>query len=371
MRDPLRDDDAMARAVALAGIGRRDTPPWPSVGAVVVRDGEIVGEGATGPFPTGPHAEVAALRAAGTRADGATVYVTLEPCDHHGNTPPCTGALVEAGVARVVVALEDPDERVSGRGVEHLRTAGIDVVTGVGAPAASESLGAYLHHRRTGRPLVVAKTAQSLDARVAAADGSSRWITSEAARADAHELRADSQAIVVGAGTALADRPALTVRDAAQPPARPPLRVLLDARGRVPAEGALFDTSLAPTLVVTTAATPHEMVDAWIHAGAKVETVAPAANGDGVDLEATLALLGAEGVLQALVEGGPTLVAAFLAGGHVQRLVTYIAPVLLGTDARAAFELAGPRTLADAPRYLLAAARAVGPDVRLDYEVES
>jgi diaminohydroxyphosphoribosylaminopyrimidine deaminase/5-amino-6-(5-phosphoribosylamino)uracil reductase len=297
------------------------------------------------------------------------VYVTLEPCDHHGNTPACTGALVDAGVACVVVALDDPDERVSGRGIERLRGAGIDVVTGVGADAASHGLAAYLHHRRTGRPLVVAKTAQSLDARVAAADGSSRWITSDASRADAHELRADSQAIIVGAGTALADRPALTVRDVADPPSRPPLRVLLDGRGRVPAEGPLFDTSLAPTLVVTTAKAPNQAVDAWSHAGAKVETVVPSATSDGVDLDATLRLLGGEGVLQALVEGGPTLLAAVLNGGHAQRLVTYVAPLVVGTKGRAAFEVDGSASLDDASRFTLTDCRVLGPDVRLDYEV--
>jgi diaminohydroxyphosphoribosylaminopyrimidine deaminase/5-amino-6-(5-phosphoribosylamino)uracil reductase len=367
----VRDDDAMARAVALAATARRHTAPWPAVGAVIVRDGEVVGEGATGRFPTGPHAEVAALRAAGSRAQGATAYVTLEPCDHHGNTPPCTGALIDAGIARVVIALEDPDLRVSGRGIERLRAAGIEVATDVGGADAAHSLAAYLHHRRTGRPLVVAKTAQSLDARVTAADGGSRWITSEVARADAHELRADSQAIVVGAGTALVDQPALTVRGVDDRPARPPVRVVLDARGRVPAHGPLFDMSLAPTLVVTTAGASHEAVDAWIHAGAKVETVpsADSAGDRGVDLDATFRLLGAEGVLQALVEGGPTLIGACLTGRHVQRLVMYVAPLVLGTRGRAAFELTGPSTLAGARPYELVASRVTGPDVRLDYEV--
>ena len=365
----MRDDDAMARAVALASAGRRHTPPWPSVGAVVVRDGEVVGEGATGPFPTGPHAEVAALRAAGDRARGATTYVTLEPCDHHGNTPPCTGALIEAGVRRVVVALEDPDLRVSGRGLDRLRNAGIEVDTGAGAAEAAHALAAYLHHRRTGRPLVVAKTAQSLDARVAAADGSSRWITSDAARRDAHELRADAQAVIVGAGTAIADQPSLTVRGIDDPPTRPPVRVLLDARGRVPANGPLFDTSLAPTVVVTTTGASHDAIDAWIHAGAKVESVPRAAGGHGVDLDATLRLLGAEGVLQALVEGGPTLLSAWLTGGYVARLVAYVAPLLLGTRGRPAFELTGAATLAGAPRFELTDSKVVGADVRLDYEV--
>jgi diaminohydroxyphosphoribosylaminopyrimidine deaminase/5-amino-6-(5-phosphoribosylamino)uracil reductase len=365
----MRDDDAMARALALAVAARRQTPPWPAVGCVLVRDGLVVGEGATGPFRTGSHAEVVALRIADDRARGATAYVTLEPCDHHGNTPPCTEALIDARVARVVAAIGDPDARVAGNGFARLRDAGIDVVTGVGADAVAREMAPYLHHRRTGRPFVVAKVAQSLDGRVAAADGTSRWITGDAARADAHELRADSQAIVVGAGTALADRPALTVRDVATPPARPPLRVLLDSRGRVPAEGPLFDTTLAPTLVVTTEATPVEVVDAWRSAGAKVETVAPDARGRGVDLDATFRLLGSEGVLQALVEGGGEVLGSVVEGGYAQRVVAYVAPVMLGTRGRPGFAFDTVTSLAEAPRFALADARRVGTDVRLEFEV--
>jgi len=165
----VRDDDVMRRAIALARDARRHTAPWPAVGCVLVRDGEVVGEGATGPFPTGPHAEVAALRDAGDRAAGATAYSTLEPCDHHGNTPPCTEALIGAGVTRVVVAVDDPDEKVSGRGYARLRAAGIDVQAGVGTAEAARDLAPYLHHRRTGRAFMVAKVALSLDGRVAAA----------------------------------------------------------------------------------------------------------------------------------------------------------------------------------------------------------
>jgi diaminohydroxyphosphoribosylaminopyrimidine deaminase/5-amino-6-(5-phosphoribosylamino)uracil reductase len=364
----VRDEAVMQTAIALARAARRHTAPWPAVGCVLVRDGKVVGEGATGPFPTGPHAEVAALRAAGELARGATAYCTLEPCDHQANTPPCTEALIAAGVTRVVVAIDDPDERVSGRGLARLRAAGIEVVTGVGADAAARDLAPYLHHRRTGRAFVVAKVALSLDGRVAAADGSSRWITSPAARADAHELRADSQAIVVGAGTALADRPALTVRDVEVEPARAPLRVLLDGRGRVAPDGPLFDPALAPTLVITTDAARAGAVDGWRAAGAKVEVVAPGPDGRGVDLDAALTVLGREGVLQALVEGGATLLGALVAGGHAQRLVAYVAPTLLGTDGAAGFEYPGPRTIADASRFELIDVTRVGPDVRLDLE---
>jgi diaminohydroxyphosphoribosylaminopyrimidine deaminase/5-amino-6-(5-phosphoribosylamino)uracil reductase len=357
----VRDDELMQRAIEVARGARRRTAPWPAVGCVLAHDGEVIAEGATGPWPQGPHAEVAALRVAGERARGATAYVTLEPCDHHGNTPPCTNALVDAGVARVVVAVGDPDERVAGRGYARLTAAGVEVVSGVEHDAAAHDLAPYLHHRSTGRAYVVAKVATSLDGRVAAADGSSQWITSEAARADAHELRADSQAIVVGSGTALADRPALTVRDVAEPPMRPPLRVLLDGRGRVPARGPLFDTALAPTLVITTDDADPHAVDAWRAAGAKVEVVARH------DLDAAWAVLGREGVLQALVEGGGTLLGAV----RPQRLVVYVAPTLLGTRGAPAFATPGPDTIGDAARYTLTGVTRLDPDVRLDYEVAS
>jgi diaminohydroxyphosphoribosylaminopyrimidine deaminase/5-amino-6-(5-phosphoribosylamino)uracil reductase len=358
----------MSRAVALAHDARRHTAPWPAVGCVIEQNGEVVGEGATGPFPVGPHAEVAALRAAGDRARGATAYCTLEPCDHHGNTPPCTSALLDAGVGRVVVALEDPDGRVAGRGVGRLRDAGVDVVTGVGAADAERGLAAYLHHRRTGRAFAVAKVALTLDGRVAAADGTSRWITSPEARADAHELRADSQAIVIGSGTALADTPALTVRGVGAPPARPPVRVLLDARGRVAPTGPLFDPALAPTLVITTDAAAAGAVDGWRAAGAKVEVVGPGADGAGVDLDAVFALLGREGVLQAVVDGGGTLLGAVAGGGHSQRLVAYVAPALLGTRGIPGFAFPGPPTLAAAPRWRLLDVALFGNDVRLRLE---
>lgn len=364
----MRDEDLMLRAIALARPARRRTAPWPAVGCVLARDGEVVGEGATGPFPTGPHAEVAALRDAGDRARGATAYSTLEPCDHHGNTPPCTEALIAAGVARVVVAVGDPDERVAGRGYARLRDAGVEVRTGVGTAAAERDLAPYVHHRRTGRAFVVAKVALSLDGRVAAADGSSQWITSDEARADAHELRADAQAVVVGAGTALADQPALTVRAVTVMPTRPPLRVLLDGRGRVPARGPLFDPALGPTLVITTEAAHSETVDAWRAGGAKVEVVAPGPAGHGVDLDATFTVLGREGVLQALVEGGGELLGAIVEGNHAQRIVAYVAPVLLGVEGKPGFAFSGPRSIGAASRWELVDVARTGADVRMELE---
>ena len=396
MRDAEGDRERMARAAALGAGVRHRTPPNPWVGCVIVRDGHIVGEGATEP-PGGKHAEVQALAAAGERARGATVYVTLEPCSHHGRTPPCADALLEAGVARVVVAITDPDQHVAGRGIGLLRAAGVEVDVGVGADLVADELAPYLHHRRTGRAYCVLKTATSLDGRVAAADGSSRWITGEAARADAHRLRADSQAVVIGSGTALADRPTLTARPTdGKPIGRQPLRVLLDARGRVPATGPLFEpTSLVGTasgassgvdrrgrstpaslvlpdgaaaelLVLTTDAATAAAIDEWRGAGAKVEVLPAAATG-GVDLAAALTLLGADGVLQAMFEGGPTVHGSLVAAGLADRLVAYVAGALLGAEGVPALRGALPAALSDAPRFHLLDARPLGDDVRLEY----
>jgi diaminohydroxyphosphoribosylaminopyrimidine deaminase/5-amino-6-(5-phosphoribosylamino)uracil reductase len=336
------------------------------VGCVVVADGQVVGKGFS-QRPGEPHAEVMALREAGERSRGATAYVTLTPCNHHGRTPPCTEALVAADVSRVVVALDDPDP-VAGDGLDALRAAGIEVETGPGAADATASLRPYLHHRSHGRPYTIVKTATSIDGRTAAADGSSQWVTGPAARADAHGLRADSQAVVVGSQTALVDRPALTVRDAEPPiPPLPPLRVLLDARGRVPADGPLFDTSLAPTLVVTTGAADPEAVQRWKAAGAEVEEVAPAAAGGGVDVRAATELLGRRGVLQALVEGGAALHGALVTAGLADRIVQYVGGAVLGETGRPLFAGVSIPTIEAASRWRLASARPLGDDVRLDW----
>jgi diaminohydroxyphosphoribosylaminopyrimidine deaminase/5-amino-6-(5-phosphoribosylamino)uracil reductase len=359
-----RDEELIAQAVALAERVRRRTPPNPWVGALVVVDGAIVGRGATEP-PGLRHAEIVALHDAGPAARGATLYTTLEPCSHQGRTGPCVDAILDAGIARVVVAVEDPDLQVAGRGIARLRAGGVAVDVGLGEAAVRDQLAPYLHHRRTGRAFCLAKTALSIDGRTAAADGSSQWITGPAARADAHRLRADSQAVVVGAGTALADRPALTVRDVDPPVEHAPLRVLLDARGRVPATGALFDADLAPTLVITTDAAPDAAIDDWRAAGAKVETVHAAPG--GVDLSGALAVLGNHGVLQAMVEGGATVHGALLAAGLVDRLVVYVGAAVLGADGAPAFAGASPATITHAHRLALRHVTALGHDVRLDY----
>ncbi len=323
------DDRAyMERALRLAERGRGLVSPNPLVGAVVVRDDRVVGEG----FHRGPgtaHAEIDALRAAGEAARGGVLYSTLEPCDHQGRTGPCTRAIEGAGIFRVVSAMVDPNPVVSGRGHARLEGAGIEVSTGVLAAEAERLNEAYIKHIRTGRPFVTWKMAASLDGKVAARDGSSRWITGEAARRDVHRLRGASDAIVVGAGTALADDPSLTVRDPAYE-GRPPLRVLVDARGRVPASGDLFDDQ-APTLVATTDTAPLERREEWRAAAAEV--VEFEAEAGRVPFGALMEHLGKRDVQSVLLEGGPTLAWSALEDAAVDKVVVYLAPKLVGGEA--------------------------------------
>jgi diaminohydroxyphosphoribosylaminopyrimidine deaminase/5-amino-6-(5-phosphoribosylamino)uracil reductase len=329
-RDGAADERHMHRAMVLAESVRRTTAPNPWVGCVVLAgdDPDLTFEGATAP-PGGQHAEAAALQLAGTHARGGTLFTTLEPCVHQGRTPPCTEAIVEAGIARVVVGVEDPDDQVAGRGAEALRAAGIEVVMGVAADEVAEQLAPYLKHRATGQPWVVLKMAASLDARTAAPDGTSRWITGEEARRDVHRLRARSNAVLVGAGTVRADDPELTVRLADDPDAIQPLRVVL---GSVPA-------------------------------GAKV---LPALQMSGA-LSEVLAELGGLGVLQVLVEGGASVAHDFHAAGLVDRYVLYLAPALFGgDDGRPLFAGAGAGTMADVWRGKLVSVERLGDDLRVE-----
>ena len=316
----------MERALSLAAGVRTTTAPNPWVGAVV-HAGNDTFDGATQP-PGGPHAEVVALRAAGDRARGATLVCTLEPCSHTGRTGPCADAVITAGISRVVVAIEDPDPHVAGAGIARLRAAGIDVTVGVLAGKVRAQLAPYLKHRTTGRPYVVLKLAATLDGRTAAPDGTSQWITGVEARTDAHRLRAESDAVLVGAGTVRADDPSLTVRHV---PGRDPLRVVLGS---------------APP-------------------GAKVN---PALELDG-DLEAVLDKLGGMGVLQLLVEGGATVAHDFHRARLVDRYVVYLAPALRGgDDGRGLFAGAGAPTLADVWRGRIVSIIQLGDDVRIDVE---
>jgi diaminohydroxyphosphoribosylaminopyrimidine deaminase/5-amino-6-(5-phosphoribosylamino)uracil reductase len=366
--NPIQDVAFMRRAIQLAEQGRRTTAPNPWVGCVLVRDGQVIAEGFHRRAGE-PHAEAHALAAAGALARGSTAYVTLEPCAHIGRTPPCVDGLIEAGVARVVVGVFDPDPRVAGRGMARLRAAGILTDVDVCAADAADSLAPYLYQRRTGLAYCVLKSAVSLDGRTAAADGSSQWITGALARADAHSLRAESQAIVVGSGTALADLPALTVRDVEDMPDRQPLRVLLDGRGRVPPRGPLFDTRLAPTLVITSAlADPHRRA-AWQASGAEVVEVETEPGGR-LPPRSVLELLAGRGVLQALLEGGATTAGAFARAGLVNRLVLYMGGRTLGESGQPLLAGPGPRTLAEAHCWQLRGLKHLGPDARLDYLAE-
>ncbi|MEI8335994.1 MAG: bifunctional diaminohydroxyphosphoribosylaminopyrimidine deaminase/5-amino-6-(5-phosphoribosylamino)uracil reductase RibD [Actinomycetes bacterium] len=360
-------DQAMGLAIATASRSRRLSPPNPWVGAVVLSaSGEVVGSGST-QAPGGSHAEVAALLEAGELARDGVLVVTLEPCNHQGRTPACTEQIIAAGISRVVVAIQDPDPLVSGSGIERLRSAGLQVSLGTRAAEVCDQLAPYLHQRLTGRAFCVVKTAMSLDARSVARDGTSQWITGPEARADAHNLRADSQAVVIGAGTALADSPSLNARDATPPATRQPNRVLLDARGRVPATGPLFDQSIAATIVFTTDSADSEALKAWRAAGAGVEIVEP--QGSGVHLKQVLQVLSEKyGVLQAMVEGGAAMHAAFIEASLVDRVVAYVAPTFLGRDGRLAFDLDGPSTVMDASKWRITNTMLVGSDIRITLE---
>ena len=352
----------MRRALELAERGRHTVSPNPLVGCVLVRGGELVGQG-WHERAGGPHAEIAALADAGDRAHGATAYVTLEPCAHTGRTGPCADALVAAGVTRVVAALADPNPVAAG-GAGRLREAGIDVATGVCEDEARAQNEVFLHGLATGRPFVTLKCALSVDGRIAAADGTSQWLTGSEARAEAHRLRAEADAVLVGSGTVLADDPALTVRLPGCTGPQP-LRVALDGRARTTADRRLLDGE-APTLVAVRADADTGAVDKLRDAGADV-LVLPAAGETGVDLAALLAQLWARDVRSVLVEGGAQVLGAFLRAGLWERLVVHAAALLLGEGGRAALAGDGIATLADAPRLRLEHVAQAGDDVLLTY----
>lgn len=324
----MNDEAFLQQAIEAAATARLRTSPNPWVGCVLVTADGRSFTGATEP-PGGRHAERVALdaaAAAGADTVGATAYVTLEPCSHHGRTPPCADALVQAGVARVVLALTDPDPKVAGRGIERLRAAGIEVRTGVHEAAAAVQLAPYLHHRRTGRPFVVLKLATTLDGRIAAADGTSQWITGVEARTAAHRLRAESDAILVGAGTVRIDDPTLTTRLVEGPS---PRRVVL---GRAPQ-------------------------DAKVH---------PCLEWQG-ELPDLLDRLGSEGVLQAMVEGGARVAGAFHTGGLVDRYVLHLAPALMG-DGDGALHGVTTSTISDLWRGRIVSLRQLGDDIEVVLE---
>ncbi|WP_068317597.1 bifunctional diaminohydroxyphosphoribosylaminopyrimidine deaminase/5-amino-6-(5-phosphoribosylamino)uracil reductase RibD [Janibacter anophelis] len=353
MQQPVTIESAMTRAVELAARGLGRTSPNPVVGCVVLdADGRIAGEG-WHERAGGPHAEVVALAAAGERARGGTAVVTLEPCRHTGRTGPCTSALLEAGVDRVVVGVPDPTATAGG-GADLLREHGLEVIEGVGREAAAHVNRAWLHAMATGRPFVTWKLASTLDGRTAAADGTSRWITGPDARAAVHALRAERDAVLVGGGTLRADDPHLAARGIEG--ATQPLRVVLDRRAELPLTARVLDDA-APTLVVVAGGT-----DAQRLTGAGVDVLAVPAGPDGLDLAAALAGLHERGVRSVLLEGGARLAASCIAADLVDEVVAHIAPALLGAGAPVLGD-AGITTITEALRLTTTDVVRLGDDI--------
>ena len=350
----MNDQLWMKSAIEEGVKGRLDAPPNPWVGCVIVKDKQVIGKGYH-PECGLPHAEIFALKQAGEQARGATAYVTLEPCSHTGRTPPCVQALIQSGISRVVVGVVDPDPKVAGSGVKALKSAGIQVDVGIESQTVEMSLESYLHHRRTGRPYVIGKAAISIDGKVSAADGSSQWISSKEARADAHQIRAESQAILIGSGTALSDSPRLTVRNSEKMPKRHPLRVVLDRSGRVPDTSSLFDVSLAPTLLFSNrSSAPKEVELLPFH-----------------HLEDILNILGSRGVLQVLVEGGSSVLSHFLDSGLIDRLVIYMGPKMLGQKGMDLFQSKDIETLSQAKDFNFIDVQEFAGTLKMQYQVQN
>jgi diaminohydroxyphosphoribosylaminopyrimidine deaminase/5-amino-6-(5-phosphoribosylamino)uracil reductase len=336
------------------------------VGCVLVKDGRVIGRGWTQPGGR-PHAETEALRRAGAAARGATAYVTLEPCSHHGRTPPCCEALAGAGIARVVMAMRDPDPRVNGRGLAMLRGAGIAVEEGLLEAEARALNAGFFRRIQAGMPVVTLKLASTLDGRIATATGESRWITGEAARREVHALRARHDAILVGSGTVLADDPDLTCRIPGMERV-PMLRVVADARLRTPPSARLVQSAgVAPVLIMTAHGHPPAAQAPFIAAGADIIT-APAHAAGGLDLPSLLRALGRRGVTRVLAEGGAGLAAALLRQGLVDRLVWFHAPAVMGGDGHPALEGLRLAALSAMPRFRRVALRALGDDMLSEFE---
>lgn len=358
----------MRAALMLARRGLGAVSPNPAVGCVLVRRRHVVGRGWTQPGGR-PHAEAEALRRAGDAASGATAYVTLEPCAHHGETPPCADALVAAGIARAVIALGDPDSRVAGAGIERLRAAGIETETGLCEAEAAELNAGYLMRVGHGRPLVTLKVATSLDGRIATHSGASQWITGATARRFAHGLRAGHDAVLVGAGTAVQDNPSLTCRLPGME-SRSPVRVVLDGRMRLPLTHELVKTARdVPTWMVTFApADPEAAERRKAYAMSGVQMIDVGADADGnPDIDAVLRELARRGITRLLVEGGGRIAAALLKSALVDRLVWFRAPRLVGGDGIPAAAGFGVDKLADAADFSLVSTQPVGEDVMETY----
>jgi diaminohydroxyphosphoribosylaminopyrimidine deaminase/5-amino-6-(5-phosphoribosylamino)uracil reductase len=353
------DASHMRGALAMARRGLGNTWPNPSVGCVIVKDGRVVGRALTA-LQGRPHAEPQALAMAGAHARGATAYVTLEPCCFHGRTPPCTDALIAAGIARVVIAARDPDPRVNGAGVARLREAGIIVDEGVLLAEGADMIAGLTSRVRRGRPLVTLKLASTLDGRIATKSGESRWITGPEARRAGHALRGSHDAVMVGIGTVLADDPDLTCRIPGYKPV-PLVRVVADSRLRTPLTAKLVTTArTTPSWIITRNAADTARRAQLSAQGVTVLDV-PGSEA-GVDLRRGLEALGERGMTRLLVEGGGGLAASLLRADLVDRIVWFHAPAIMGGDGWPATMGFGVERLADMPRFVRHAARAVGED---------
>jgi diaminohydroxyphosphoribosylaminopyrimidine deaminase / 5-amino-6-(5-phosphoribosylamino)uracil reductase len=348
----VTDDDHMAHALVLAARGNGAVWPNPSVGCVIVQGSRIVGRGVTQPGGR-PHAERVALAQAGNAARGATVYVTLEPCAHHGQTPPCAEALIAAGVARVVTAITDPDPRVAGRGHAMLRDAGIAVTEGVMADRARAVTAGFLKRVTQGLPMLTLKLAATLDGRTATSSGESRWITGPDARRMVHAMRLSHDAVLIGAGTAMSDDPDLRARDMGAD--RQPVRIVLDRGLRTPLDSRLARTAAqVPVWMVHGDAAPADRRQAWQDRGARLL--------QGADAMGALRALADAGLTRVLCEGGATLAASLLQAGLVDRLALFTAGAVIGADGTPAMGPLGLQALADAPRMMLDDVMRVGED---------
>jgi diaminohydroxyphosphoribosylaminopyrimidine deaminase/5-amino-6-(5-phosphoribosylamino)uracil reductase len=350
----------MRRALELADGVAGSTSPNPNVGCLLVRDGSIVGEGATQP-PPGAHAEAVALQGAGQSARGATAYVTLEPHAFHGRTPPCTDALIDAGVVSVNIAMLDPNAKVAGAGAEQLRSAGLAVEVGDGEAEARRQLEGYVKYVTTGLPFVVAKFAATLDGKIAASSGDSRWVAGEAARAWAHEFRTRVDAIMCGINNVLLDDPQLTARPGGVPAPRQPARIVVDSRGRTPLQAKVLGEG-GKTIIATTAASDPGWRGAIEIAGAEA-WVLPEEAGGRVDLRQLMKLLGQRGIVTLLCEGGGVLHGSLFAAGLVDKVHAIVAPKIVGGDAYPAVAGTGAARMADAIALHDVSVRQLGDDV--------
>ena len=356
------DHEFMAQALRLAERGLYTTDPNPRVGCVIVKNGRVVGEGwhvRAGE----PHAEIHALQAAGDQAQGATAYVTLEPCCHHGRTPPCSEALIEAKLARVVIAMQDPHARVDGGGIRRLREAGIAVDSGLLQTQAAALNPGFIKRMQRGRPFVRCKLGMSLDGRTAMASGESKWITSAAARDDVQRLRARSSAMLTGVGTVLADDPSMTVR--LEGIERQPLRVVVDTHLSMPSTAKML--SLPGRTLVMTCSDDEAAKIRLQQAGAEVKLMPCCSN--SVSIEAVLDILAEMEINEVLLETGATLSGSMLQQGFIDELIIYMAPVLMGDSARGLFHLPGLEKMADKIQLEITDVRAVGKDWRIDAKV--